>query len=494
MTVSLHDSANGFTPNPDVEFKDSPSLDAFGRQRISTPYGIFDFKAVSGRGNIIWEERLTGCIIVHGTVTGAGFVVGHTITGGTSGKKGVITAVGSGNITYTSSNNDFTDGETITSTNGSTATVTSHNTGADVVYNYDRSSIALNLGTVSGQKVIRQTVRYFTYNPGYSQLIDTTQIFNAGKTNLKQTVMYGDSLNGLGLVLNGTTLNVLKRSSVTGSTVDTLVPSSDWLDILDGSGSERNPSGILLDITKAGILSIDFQWLGVGRVRFSLNINGQSIPVYDFDHSNNTTSVYMKTPSLPIRYEIENTGTTASASTLEQICCTVASEGGYLLPGYEFCAGNRFTNERNISVRTPIFAIRLKNEYPTGKPNRKTIRYLGVSYSLRTNDATFELVHVHNPLTMTATWTSRDDLSAVEFSTDISALTAEHMHVVDIINIFSGQANKGEVGTVTSEFINQHSFLSQNYESNNSQMFVVYATPRTGASDCSASIPWIEFE
>jgi len=494
MTVQIHDVANGYTGEPNIEFKDGPALDAFSRQRVSQPFGIFDFKAITGRGETVWEERLTGAVIVHGTVTGT-FTAGDTFSGGTSGKKGTITAVGAGNITYSTSNNDFVDGETITiltgGVPGSTAVITSHDTGADIVYNYDRSSINLKVGNVSGQRVVRQTIRYFTYNPGYSQLIMTTQVLSPTKTGLKQTVMYGDDLNGLGICLEDATVKVFKRSSVTGSAVTTYVSQADWLDRMDGTGGDRNASGIKLDIVKSQIQAIDFQWLGSGRVRFCLNIRGVLIPIYEFEHANDLDVVYMKTPSLPIRYEIENTGTTSSASTLEQICCSVASEGGYLLPGYEFASGNKFST-RSVTTRSPIFAVRLKANYPSGKPNRRTIRYLTAQLSAMTNDACFEIVHVHTPLTITATWADVDDSSSMEYSTNISALTATHMHVVDIINVYSGQAGKGESSVANSGFINQHAFISQNFESNNSQMFVVYATSRTGTADCAAQISWIE--
>jgi hypothetical protein len=57
----------------------------------------------------------------------------------------------------------------------------------------------------------------------------------------------------------------------------------------------------------------------------------QFIVCHTFQCANQTgrTKVYMETAILPVRYEIENTDTTADASTLKQICSTVISEGGY---------------------------------------------------------------------------------------------------------------------------------------------------------------------
>lgn len=477
-----------------VKFGDSQSLDAFGRLRTADPFILFESKFIAARNEPIWSERLTGAIITHGAVTGAGFVVGHTFTGGTSGKTGTITAVAAGVLTYSTSNNDFTDGETITSTNGSTAVIATHNTGADLEFDYATSSVNLSLGTVSGQRVIRQTVRYFPYSSGFSHSIACTGTIAPGKANVKQTIMYGDSLNGLGFVLDGTTLNVLKRSNTSGAVVDTLVPQSQWsLDTLSPDYGP-NPSGITLDITKSQIFEISFQWLGVGRVRMGFNIDGTSVPVHEFLHANNTEGVYMQTPTLPIRYEIENTGTAASATTLEQICGMVASEGGKLLPGAEFSVGHTWAQERAVTTRTPILAIRLKNEFPTGQPNRKQARFLDFEVFARTNDALVELVHVHDPSGVTATWTSVDDTSGVEFSTDISVVGGEHLHTIQPAIVPAGTGQLGTTRDLTSEFIGQHSYISQNYESTNSEMFVVYATARTGTSNVVGHISTIESE
>ena len=483
---------NDARPLP-IKFGSAGATDAFGRLRISNPHGIFDQKFITGRHPTLWEERLTGCIIEHGTVTAGPFQVGDIITGGTSGRTGTVTAVGSGTLTYTTKNNDFTDGETVTgSVSGASATVTSHDTGADIVFNYDTSSVSLNLGTVSGQKVIRQTVRYFPYVPGYSHHISMTGTPGVAKANLKQTLMYGDDLNGIGFVLNGTTLYALLRSSQSGSTVDTTVAQSLWnVDALDGNG----PSGITLDISKSQIFDFDFQWLGVGTVRLFFNISGQSIHVHDFDHANEEVSVYMKTPTLPVRYEIENIDTTASASTLEQICCSVSSEGGYALPGMEFAVGTGFENERAVDQAwEPILAIRLKNEFPAGKPNRRIARYISTVYGARSNDSDFRLVHLHNPVFTGATWADVDDSSSIEYSRDLTAYTADHTHRVDFRSVFSGQAQNGTTAQSTSQFINQHSYLFQNYESDNSQSFVVEARSRTGTSYCVASINTVEAE
>ena len=486
-----------------IQYQDSPGIDAFGRQRVAQPFGLFENKFLTGDNNTFWEYRVWGAIMVYNTLGGtASIVVGNTFTGGTSKRQGIIRSIIDGtSFTYDTSDgiigsdNAFVVGETVTTSNGTTFIITSSNTGATYSHNYDRSSMYLTTQTVTGQRVVAQTIRYFPYYSGHSQQAVMTGTL-APKVGTTQYIMYGDDLNGVGFRSIDTTISILMRSSTTGSIVESdSKDQSQWnLDTMDGSGDKNNPSGISLDPTKSLIFWVDFQWLGVGRVRFGLDIDGKLYYVHEINHANLTSGVYMKTPSLPVRYEIINHGTPASPTNLEQICSTVNSEGGYLLPGFEYSAPPiSVAAERTVTTTaTPIFAIRLKNEFPTGEPNRKTLRFLDVKFSARTNEAWFELAHVHNP-TYTASWSSLNESSAVEYSTDITAIDGIHIHPLQEDYIVIGVGVGGEAANISSEFISHHSFISQNYESNNSQVFVVYAKSRTGSADVWSHISWIEF-
>lgn len=403
-----------------VLYGDTAQLDAFGRLRVSSPFGIFDSKQIGTNDPYAFEEKLVG-----------------------------------------------------------TATNT---------YQYDRSSTYLTIGTASGDRAVRQTVRYFSYVPGKGQSIVCTGVLGAGKANVTKYIGYGDDRNGLFFCQQGATLGILTRTNVTATTVDTFVAQSSWnKDKMDGTG----PSRITLDVTKAQIFMIDFQWLGVGRVRFSIDIDGRQYVVHEINNANNQASVYMTTPTLPVRYEIVNTGTSASSTTLEQICISVASEGGYAVPGIEFTSGNGITRV-GVTTRRPIFAIRLKSAFPVGKPNRRTVKFVDFAGSAITNNAYLELVHIHGPTSITATWADVDDSSGVEYSVDISAITAAHSHVVQSLDVFAGTAGKGGGDSVSGSVINTHSYLSQNFDSTNSEVFVVYATAESGTANCSAHITFVE--
>lgn len=241
----------------------------------------------------------------------------------------------------------------------------------------NESAVSMAVTTASGDKVIRQTKRYFPYQPGKSLSILTTFVMNDGKTNLRQRVGYFDTNNGVFLQRNGTELSFIIRTYTGGSVDDTRkVAQSSWNgDKLDGSGA----SGITLDTTKAQIMFMDFEWLGVGSVRVGFVIDGQYITAHTFDNANEVTKVYMQTATLPLRIEIENTGTTASSSTMKQICSTVLSEGGYEQTSIESVARRTSTVTGIGTTFVPLVSIRLASDSLGAVVLPKQVRVLPIA-------------------------------------------------------------------------------------------------------------------
>lgn len=233
-------------------------------------------------------------------------------------------------------------------------------TGGTATYNTNTKAVDLAVTASSGSEVVRQTKRVFTYQPGKSLLVMATFVMNAAKTNLRQRVGYFNADNGIFFQVADTTKSFIIRTKTSGTASDARkIDQSAWNgDKLDGTG----PSGITLDVTKTQILFIDMEWLGVGTVRCGFIINGQYIVCHTFNNANSQTAVYMQTAILPVRYEITNTGATASSSTLNQICSTVISEGGYSELSRTFVA--RLATKTNIGTSfEPIVSIRLNSSY-----------------------------------------------------------------------------------------------------------------------------------
>lgn len=384
---------------------------------------------------------------------------------------------------------DIFNNKNLFSKNDSFWAETTTGTGASITYLSDEVSVKLEVGTSTGAKALRQSLLYIPYLPGKSQYISMTGILGDPKENVVRRIGYFDDENGLFFESDSSNINVVLRSKSTGSIVETRVPQSQWN--INTMLAEPN----LLDATKSQIFVIDFQWLGVGRVRYGFYIRGKIVYVHEFRNANSQTEAYMATPSLPVRYEIFNEGTSTSTTSMKEICVSVASEGGFVFPGLEFSASNDITLRTATSTTTPnpVFAIRLKNSFK-GKPNRRAVKILLSNFLTITNASIYEIKHIHDPFGISATWSSADDDSAVEFSVDITAISGVSEHLIQTIYTAPGQANNGSDTTLPQEFINKHNILTQNKDSDNSQVFVVFAKGVTGSSSVGVSLTWMEYQ
>jgi hypothetical protein len=237
---------------------------------------------------------------------------------------------------------------------------TSAATGATATFNLTQGLVDLNVTAASGSQIIRETTKVFSYQPGKSLLNLNTFVMNPAKTGLRQRVGYYGVENGLYIQLDNSTLSFVERSLVTGVVTESLVNQSSWnVDTMNGTG----PSGIILDITKAQILFMDIEWLGVGTVRIGFVINGNFYVCHKFHHANIIATTYITTASLPLRYEITNTSATSGSSTLKQICSSVFSEGGYELAGLQQAIGIPINSPRTLGTSGtfyPVISLRLK--------------------------------------------------------------------------------------------------------------------------------------
>jgi len=165
--------------------------------------------------------------------------------------------------------------------------------------------------------------------------------------------------NGIFFESDGTpSWNIAKN----GSTVETVTQANWNIDPLDGTG----PSGVTLDLTATQILIIDFEWLGVGRVRVGFVIEGLVYYCHYFNHSNDPsfTSVYMSTPNLPLRYDIQGDGAN-DAGSLQHICSTIISEGGQQKTGVlrSVDTGSTHIDANTVNLIYAVKGIRLRSTH-----------------------------------------------------------------------------------------------------------------------------------
>jgi hypothetical protein len=290
-------------------------------------------------------------------------------------------------------------------------------TGSTVGFVTAQGLINISIGTTAGCSAIRETTKVFSYQPGKSLLVLNTFVMNAPKTNLRQRVGYFGADNGMYLQVSGigsTSVSFVERSLSTGT--ETVVPQTEWnIDKLDGTGI----SGLTLDITKAQILWMDIEWLGLGTVRVGFVIDGNFVHCHSFHHANIIQSTYITTASLPLRYEIANTGITTSSSTLKQVCSTVISEGGYELRGLQQAVQTPIIAPVDLPTPAgtyyPVLSIRLKSS-----PNRLDAIVILTALSLMGigNGPLYNWQVRASATTTGGTWVSAGADSAVEYKID----------------------------------------------------------------------------
>jgi acyl-CoA thioesterase FadM len=300
--------------------------------------------------------------------------------------------------------------------NGLWATSTA--TGGTSTFDANAGLVNLAVTTSSGSEVIRETTKCFSYQPGKSLLVMSTFAMSPAKTGLRQRVGYYGAANGMYLELANSALSFVERSFSTGSLVETRILQSAWnIDPMDGTG----PSKLTLDISKSQIIWMDVEWLGLGTVRLGFIINGKFVHCHSFHHANLITSTYITTASLPLRYEITNTASTASTSTLKQVCSTVLSEGGYELRGLQQAIGTTITSPHALATAGtyyPIISLRLKSTALDAIVILTALSVLAASANVNYNWQV-----VASATTTGGTWTSAGTDSSVEYNLTGTATT-----------------------------------------------------------------------
>jgi hypothetical protein len=351
---------------------------------------------------------------------------------------------------------------------------------ATSTFQSNKSQVKLSCGTSSGDKAIRQSKRYSRYQPGKSLLIFLTGVIGISKTNVKQRIGYFDDRNGVFFEQSSTGISLVLRSYTSGSAVNTTISQNNWtLDTLDGNGN----SEINLDFSKTQIFVFDLEWLGVGRVRCGVVIDGLIYYCHQFLNANNKTEVYMSMASLPCRFEIENVGVAASNTDLYQICSTVLSEGGYLRNGYVFSA-HTGTSTVAITGRYPVFAIRSKLTFG-GVINRSHIYPVNVAlFSAGNKDVIYELCF-GGSLSGTPSWTSVNTNSTVEYWKGNGSTTLSGEVVLKSGRITSKETLN--IIDIASKIIG-----STNIDATDSDLFTIVCEPILSSADIFVALEWRE--
>jgi hypothetical protein len=354
----------------------------------------------------------------------------------------------------------------------------------------DRSSVFLHTSASVDSYVINQTKMYHNYLPGKSQLILGSFIMGEFVSGSTKRIGYFDEHDGIFFEQDATgSLSWVVRSSTsgTGSIQEVRIPQENWnvSSLLDGA--------FVLDTTKTNLMWIDFQWLAVGRIRVGFVYKGAFVLCHAFDHTNIFDVAYMKMPNLPVRAEIINT--LPVTSSMEVICASVQSEGGYTEAGFAFASSNQSLRSLSSGSTLPVFAIKLKNNYE-GQPTRAFVRIEDVSLFTDQQTIRYEIVKLPSSGSLTnGTWQSINSSSLVEVCVDATAVASNGSSLFSgFVGANSTNPNQASPVTATQGGVNNKvNFISQNIDSTSSEVYVLIAKNMTASTtNVAGSVRWKE--
>lgn len=379
--------------------------------------------------------------------------------------------------------------------------------GGDIQYNVNKACATMTTTSNVASSAAHQTKFYHHYQPGKSQVIFSSVCFGYAQQNVTKRTGYFDDRDGIyfeqvgGATANGTdngTLNFVVRSYAGGSaseaTVGTYkrrVPQSEWnIDPCDGTG----PSKFNINTSKTQLIYIDFQWLGVGRVRCGFVHDGQIVLAHEYYCSNVLSEVYMSNPNLPVRCEILNTGTTSGGS-MDQICSTVMSEGGYTESGIDFTKIMIDARAVAAGATVPALAIRLKNTFQS-YPNRISVKLNNIALYPTGETMAFQIAKLPSEASLTGTlaWTDVDVDSGVQYSIGATGYTAADADVLFGGYVTAGSSQNSLASASTGSIsAAKKNIIVQNFDSSSSEVYVVLVTNMgNNAGTIRAGLQWRE--
>lgn len=351
------------------------------------------------------------------------------------------------------------------------------------------------IGTSAGDRAVVQTKQYHPHIVGTSNIAHISFTMSTGKPNLVQRIGAFDDLNGVFGEYSGDEMYIVIRNNG----VDTQrIPRSEWnVDRLDGSRSEFNPSGLTMDPTKTQVMAIDYQWMGAGQVRVGI-MSGTTVRfLHIFKHANIISGNFISQPSLPVRWEILNSGPTHSPSELHIISAAVHSEGADYETGFTRSVSTDGTpvtlTAANSAAGRVILAIRLKNNL-VGKLNRSLARLK--SWEIFSSGTTnYKIVVLPGSASIgAATWSNVPGYSWCEFSKDFplaAGWAALNNYNVLHDGFVSGSQGQN-LGSAILNATNRSSAIFQNYDATDSQILAVVGYNIGADVTTQASMSWIE--
>jgi len=270
---------------------------------------------------------------------------------------------------------------------------------ATSIFNQEYARVRMST-SANNDLVVRQSKTHPIYQPGKSQLfqasfsnfqLETNIIKRVGGFTSTTASTYNSVFDGFFLESNGVT-NVISFQIWRSGTTIYSAATTVW----DNNGFDS--TGI--NWSNTNLMSVDYQWLGVGRLRFGLDIAGQLFYFTEHNCANNEPNVYMSSPNQPIRYEIRQIG--VGSGYFDMICSQVSSEGA--LNGLYSTIGIQNSTTADLATsgtKYPYIGYRLKQDYKSVTSQYSSLSILNIS-----NDNYLVTIEYNPTLSVTPSWTN----------------------------------------------------------------------------------------
>lgn len=194
------------------------------------------------------------------------------------------------------------------------------------------------------------------------------------------------------------TLTTLQNGS---TPTDNWIPQSQWnRDPMNGTG----PSRLTLDPSKLNVFQIDFQWLGVGVMRFSIEsqTTGKFVEVHRVLFANQNTQMTVSNPSLRVGYAVVNSNPgvgTGEIVTVQGASIMAGVQGKVTITQPTMSAFNSFTanlSQNNtqyhmLSIKANMIDIHGSNNLL----NQRELILLSLSAGIAAQSANFVVITLY---------------------------------------------------------------------------------------------------
>ena len=311
---------------------------------------------------------------------------------------------------------------------------------ATSIFNQEYARVRMST-SANNDLVIRQGKTHPIYQPGKSQLfqatfsnfqLETNVIKRVGGFTSTTASTYNSVFDGYFLESNGVTNTISFQIWRSGTTVYSAATT-----VWDNNGFD--PVGI--NWSNTNLMSVDYQWLGVGRMRFGLDIAGQLFYFTEHNCANNEPNVYMSSPNQPIRYEIRQVG--VGSGYFDMICSQVSSEGA--LNGLYSTVGvinSTIANLNSSGTKYPYIGYRLKQSYKS-----VTSQYSSLSILNTSNDNYLVTIEYNPTLSVTPSWTDIPN-SPFQYSVYNGTVTATITSSGHIMSSLIGESGTSALTTI----------------------------------------------